>query len=387
MYSHDTQGLGHIRRNLLIARCLCNRGANPTILLLSGIREAASFKMPRGVDCLTIPSLGKDINGGYHSRKLDISLDDLMQIRTKTIQAALDSFAPDILIVDKVPSGAFDELLPSLPELRKRGTKIVLGLREILDDPEVVRAEWEKTNAQQVLRDYYDQIWIYGDPTIFRASDEYALAADLQSKVRYTGYLNPLFDHEQSDVSSSNSNGKAKSVLCVVGGGRDGVQLAESFVRAPLPEGVRGTLITGPLMPQFERDRLHEQVDGDPMRSVVEFVTNPLPYLQEADSVIAMAGYNTVCEIIAMRKRALLVPRMMPRTEQLIRAQCMADQGVVDMLDPDQLCARELGRWIGEHDTRERLFDVIDMNGTTRLPGLVRELLGRPKAEVVSHVI
>jgi len=49
-----------------------------------------------------------------------------------------------------------------------------------------------------------------------------------------------------------------------------------------------------------------------------------------------MGGYNTFCEILSLDKRALLVPRVNPREEQLIRARRAAELGLVDMLHPDE---------------------------------------------------
>jgi predicted glycosyltransferase len=59
--------------------------------------------------------------------------------------------------------------------------------------------------------------------------------------------------------------------------------------------------------------------------------------INAADVVVAMGGYNTVCEILTMRKRALLVPRVRPGQEQCIRAERMAALGLLRMLHPDQL--------------------------------------------------
>src|SRR5680860_253901 len=114
LYSHDTQGLGHIRRNLGIATALAAAEPNPDILLLSGVREARAFALPPNTDCLTLPSLGKDSSGAYSARSLSISLDELIELRARTIKAALDMFDPHVLIVDKVARGAFGELEPAL---------------------------------------------------------------------------------------------------------------------------------------------------------------------------------------------------------------------------------------------------------------------------------
>src|SRR5207245_9171333 len=89
LYSHDTQGLGHIRRNLLVARALCARGEAPVILLLSGVREAAAFSMPPGVDCVTLASLGTGVDGRDFPRSLVVPMADLLKVRRSRLMAVL----------------------------------------------------------------------------------------------------------------------------------------------------------------------------------------------------------------------------------------------------------------------------------------------------------
>jgi predicted glycosyltransferase len=48
-----------------------------------------------------------------------------------------------------------------------------------------------------------------------------------------------------------------------------------------------------------------------------------------------MGGYNTFCEVLSMDKRALIVPRIVPRQEQFIRASRAAALGLVSMLADD----------------------------------------------------
>ena len=63
LYSHDTMGIGHMRRNLLIAQALAHGPQPVSILMVAGAREVSAFGLPPGVDCLTLPSLFKDDKG------------------------------------------------------------------------------------------------------------------------------------------------------------------------------------------------------------------------------------------------------------------------------------------------------------------------------------
>src|SRR5262249_5995770 len=343
LYSHDSQGLGHMLGHHLIPRALSAQQRSTFILLLSGVGEVAALPMPLGVDCVTLPSLGKGLDGRYFPRSLDVPMDDLIKVRTSGITAALRSFDPDVLIVDKVPRGIFDELLPGLGVLHARErVRIVLGLREVLDDAEAVRREWDEWDYESAIRAYYDRIWVYGDRSVYDTVTEYGFPDDIAQRVRFTGYLNPL-DASDPDREAGRSTfdalltkaGAGPLDLCLVGGGRDGLQLAEAFLHAKKP-GI-GVIVTGPLMPLESRARLRALASQHPRAQVFEFVTDPCPLLERADRVVAMAGYNTVCEILAYRKPALLVPRTKPRSEQLIRAARFAALGLTDMLHPSDL--------------------------------------------------
>jgi predicted glycosyltransferase len=46
-----------------------------------------------------------------------------------------------------------------------------------------------------------------------------------------------------------------------------------------------------------------------------------------------MGGYNTFCEVLSFDKRAVIVPRTVPRLEQWIRASRAEELGLVRMLD------------------------------------------------------
>src|SRR5918992_6003403 len=100
LYSHDTMGLGHLRRNLLVAQTLCASSLNAVVLMIAGAREAAAFAMPAGVDCLTLPALSKNGSGEYGTRHMPIALQELVTLRAGAIQGALEAFQPDVLIVD-----------------------------------------------------------------------------------------------------------------------------------------------------------------------------------------------------------------------------------------------------------------------------------------------
>jgi predicted glycosyltransferase len=381
-YSHDTMGLGHMRRNLLLAQALKHSRLQAVVLMIAGAREASLLTTTAGVDCVALPSLRKDAHGQYHPRHLDVSLPELLALRAQTACAALEAFAPDVLIVDTVPRGAVRELDPVLESLRaKRRTRLVLGLRDVLDDPITLQREWARAENQDAVRRYYDAVWVYGDPTVYDPVREYAFAPEVAAKVRYTGYLDQrarlaFGSRDGKDPAALLGLSPGRLALCLVGGGQDGAALAEAFVEAELPPDTNGVLVAGPCMPVEVRQRLSRRTAGHAGRRIIPFLREPTRILRRADHVVAMGGYNTVCEILSFGKPALIVPRVKPRCEQLIRAHRLQALGLVDVLHPESLNPAALSSWLAGAPARvPPLRGRIDLNGLNRIPRLLEELL------------
>ena len=392
LYSHDTMGLGHMRRNLLLAQALQRSRLRAVVLMIAGAREASLVTTATGVDCVALPSLYKDKQGRYTPRHLAVSLEQLLTLRARTAHAALEAFDPHVLIVDTVPRGALRELDPALESLRARGcARLVLGLRDVLDDGAVLRAEWAAARNQDAVRRYYDMVLVYGDRAVSDAASEYGLAADVAAKVRYTGYLDqrrrlPFAGSEGKDPVAVLGLPPGRLTLCLVGGGQDGAQLAEAFVAAELPPDTNGVLVTGPYMPAEVRRRLERNALKHPRRRVLGFLREPTRLLRCADQVIAMGGYNTVCEILSFEKPALIIPRAKPRQEQLIRAERLHALGLVDMLHPDDLTPHALSAWLARRPgSVRRARDHIDLNGLSRLPRLLKHLLHGRRARPLAR--
>src|SRR5213079_3743258 len=90
MYSQGMVGFGHIRRNASIAQALRGSPLQPSIVLIAEAWQAGALPMPPGVDCVTLPALRREADGGYNPRFLaDISDRDLISLRAKVIRSAI----------------------------------------------------------------------------------------------------------------------------------------------------------------------------------------------------------------------------------------------------------------------------------------------------------
>lgn len=393
LYSHDTLGLGHTRRNIMVAAALTTARRATDVLLLTGAPEATVLPLPPATEVLTLPTLRKHPDGHYSPRVLSDPLPEVLRMRSLLIDTALTAFDPDLVVIDKVARGVGGELDRALGSLRRLGrSRIVLGLRDVLDAPEAARREWRQADTTGTVRALYDAIWVYGDRDVYDVVAEYALPDDVADIVAYTGYLAgppPECLRVRHPVATPIAPPRQRFVLCLVGGGEDGHAVARAFVRAHLPDGHAGVVLTGPHMPAGQRQRLRQDAEQRPDVTVHEFMPGTQDFVERSAAAVSMGGYNSVCELLGARCPTLLVPRTTPRAEQAVRADRLAAAGWVDVLPMAAATPGRIGAWLARsvpnhpgprHPGPRR---PIDLDGLRRVPSLADRLLAAsPPAEV-----
>ena len=383
LYSHDSVGLGHMRRNLALAHALNNQipgltGRPVTGILITGTALAPAFPAPDGWDWVLLPGVGKS-PGGYLPRNLTMPMDDLVSMRARLLKAVLAGFRPHLVVVDRHATGVNRELESALRRARSGcQVRVVLGLREVLDSPDVATAEWARIGGPRLVKALFDQIWIYGDPAVHDPVAAGEIPFSLRNLIHFTGYL-----AAGRPPGSGTSCMPGPYCLTTVGGGSDGHALARVAVAAPVPAGLGHLIVAGPQMPVEQLNDLRRQ--AGPGVKVVPAVDD-LPYhLRHAAAVVSMGGYNTVCEIMSTTVPALIVPRTEAREEQRIRAVSLAAAGYLEHQDIGTLTPEVFGGWLAARlgaavDRRQAVLD-----GLIRVPQLAAELLQplfRPKSSV-----
>lgn len=339
IYSHDSFGLGHLRRCRAIACALVERFEGLSVLILSGSPIIGNFDFPARVDFVRIPGVIKLRNGEYTSHSLDMDVEKTLELRSAIIQHAADIFDPDICIVDKEPLGLRGEMVATLEMLKARNTSLILGLRDVMDEPALLVPEWQRKNVLPALRDLYEEIWIYGLPQICNPLEEIDLPASVHRKLVYTGYL-----RRNAPVTSRNDANAPPFdepyLLVMTGGGGDGDALIDWVISAyeydpdaPYP----ALMVFGPFMQaEFQADFLRRTAQI-PKIEAITFDPDIENLIARAAGVVAMGGYNTFCEVLSFDKPALIVPRTMPRREQLIRAERAEELGLLKCLVDDDI--------------------------------------------------
>lgn len=335
MYSHDTFGLGHLRRCRAIAHSLVEDYRGLNVLIISGATIAGAFDYRARVDFVKIPSVIKLRNGEYTSMDQHIDLQETLKMRQSIIRHTAETFDPDIFIIDKEPLGLRGEVEDTLAYLKTRGTKLVLGLREVMDAPHLLEKEWQRNDVMRKIGQYYDDIWVYGPPEFYDPLVGLDAPQNVRSKMNFVGFL----QRAVGEGVQSDHRQKGDYILVTTGGGGDGADLVQEVIAAYEADPTftqKALIVLGPYMPAEQRHRLQEAAARVGPLEVIEFDNRMEDLVANAKAVVAMGGYNTYCEILSFDKPALIVPRTQPREEQLIRARRATELGLVNMLLPEE---------------------------------------------------
>jgi predicted glycosyltransferase len=383
IYSQDSLGLGHLRRNSLIGGAFLKARADSNILLLADSPVAPFFTLPERMDHVKLPSIRKVSAGCWEATCLRIDERELVRLRAKLLRNVLLNFRPDLLLVDHMPGGAQGELLLALKALKQVYPKccMVLGLRDILDAPEVTQRVWESEGAYDAVRRYYDRILIYGSKEIFNTSSTYHLPVPIGG-THYCGYVvkqDPVKRAEE--VRQAARVKKRRFVFVSAGGGGDGQLLMQTYVRALRMLGSRADFATlmavGVNAPPTFASELAAEARGLPVR-IVPYVGDSTSFIAAADLVVCMAGYNTLSEVLYLRKKALVIPRSGPSAEQTTRARLLAERQLIDVLHPANLSPEKLAERLvedlerGDYPLPDR---VLPMDGAGQAANSLAELL------------
>jgi predicted glycosyltransferase len=375
LYSHDTCGLGNIRRTLVLAEELIARFPRAMVLIVTGSPMIHAFRIPERTDYIKLPSLDQT-NGDHHNpNSPGARASEAAAIRRGVLQQAILGFGPDLVIVDKRPSGVGGELLETLRALRARPSppRLVVGIRDILDSPAATRASLKRTRDLATMARYYDEVWIYGEQSIFDPTVEYAFPPEVTGKTRFCGYLKrPTLPRIPST--------DGPRVLVTTGAGADGMDLIQTYLSGlvALPPGVvlHSTVVLGPQMASDDRTAILEKYGSCGNVRFVDFEPEPAARYAEADVVVSMAGYNTVCELLSFGVRAVLVPRASPVEEQLLRARLLAARGLFDCVEPEDRKPAVLMSRVLDALSRPLPTDVaVDLDGLARVRARVEALL------------
>ncbi|MDP9136633.1 MAG: hypothetical protein M3N38_00415 [Pseudomonadota bacterium] len=389
MYSHDTFGLGHLRRCRTIAHYLVEHFRGLHVLIISGSPIAGAFDFRARVEFVKIPSVVKVDGGEYASHNRHIDLTEAMQMRHAMIRQTAETFQPDIVIVDKEPLGLDGELAETLSYLKTRGTTLVLGLRDVMDAPRLLAKEWAQRDVLRKIAALYDMIWVYGPAEFWDPLTGLDVPAGVRGRMNFVGFLHRTLP--MSPVSNHEPHGDY--ILVTAGGGGDGADLIDNVLSAYQGTAAmpyRALVVMGPFMPADRREVLWAKAKKIPAIDIIQFDNRLETLIAGARAVVGMGGYNTFCEVLSFDKPALLVPRIAPREEQLLRVQRGAELGLIDMLRPEDAARPELFssmlRKLTDQPPPSRRGRMFPLDGLPNIKGVVENWIRQHPPQRLSAI-
>jgi len=390
-YSHDAVGLGHLRRHLAIGAALAEAAPESKVLLATSVDEVANLGLPANVDTLKLPGLRKLGNNQYASRRLALPPSEIRFLRTEILHAAVKAFRPAVVLVDKHPLGAGAEMQPALEAARAAGARAVLGLRDILDEPDVVRHEWSERGVPERIAEFYDLILIYGNDSVFDPVEEYRFPAALAERTKYCCYVVnhvPCQWHPGGcPYLTTPASPPLPTVLGTTGGGEDGFLLLKTFIKAAAGASWNAVAVAGPRSDPEEFQILQEMAVENRV-TLHNFIPCLANLFGSVDGLVCMGGYNTLVEAISKGLPVVCVPRIKPRAEQLVRAELFQKLGLLSSVHPNQLTADNLRRAVNAELVAPRAArlscasQVLDFNGAQRA---AQHLLGVLSSREISR--
>lgn len=374
LYSHDSWGLGHLRRSLTVAEALTGAFPGAGVLIATGSPCATHFEPGPGIDLVKLPSISKDATGSYVSRKLPGDVDRVVELRSRLLLETYRVFDPDLVLIDHQVIGLRGEALPLIRETRRDGVPAILGIRDVIDAPEVVAREWSSPGARWALREGYDRVCVYGAPEVFDPRVEYPIPPELGPALEFTGYV----VRRRSARRRRPVPALRPQVLVTMGGGEDGADRVGTYLEAleQAPAEWESTIVLGPMLPAPEARQLKRRARLIGGVRVHRFHDDLPGLLAESQAVVAMAGYNTAAEILDSGVPAVFLPRTRPRREQVLRARCLAALGLAQSLcDPSPQALRAGVESALERGRPPRSLPPLD--GAHRICGVIGELLDR----------
>jgi predicted glycosyltransferase len=362
VYSQDGQGLGHLRRTRNIALELLARAPDSRVLALADSPQAPFFDPVAGLDYATLPPVEKAGHGTWRSVAPGLGLDEALRMRTAAILAALDDFRPDAVLIDHLPVGVLGELRPVLERARAMTPRprLFLSLRDILDEPARVVGLWRESDAYRYLT-CYDAVLVHGCRDIHDAESAYELTPAARRL-----YFNNYVATNGAPATPAESNGTVR-ILAMAGGGKDAFTVFDALLSA-VPRVLEHArvdvkLLVGPNMAEGDWETLRSRAERLPVQ-VLRHTRDVASLLKEASIVVTMAGYNTLCEVLRWRRKAIVVPRAGPSAEQRMRSRLFAERDLVRTIDPAELTTDGLALQI------VRLLDDGSVPDLARIPPL-----------------
>lgn len=364
IYSHDTYGLGHLRRNIALAEALVRSSKTMRIVIVTGSRVASSFEIPSQVELVELPPVVKVGVDEYEAQGIKIPISLIKRARAAIIIDVIKRFSPEIFYVDHSPLGMGQELRPVLNFLASERPAILryIGLRDIIDSPENMKSGWGADGQLEAISQFYNRAFVFGERHLFDLANSYDLPeADGLHYLSYIGKPEFIEAGQRRSEVFADPRFTGGHLLVTSGGGGDGLPLCELGVLIGKVTSYKTVVVTGPLMDKDALRQLTTLAEGFPNIEVIEFCANFEALVAKARVAMSMGGYNTTLELAAARVPTIYLPRTYPREEQLVRARIFEGLGFGRVVSASEWTLETIVEQIGKYWERPILDESVTL--------------------------
>lgn len=358
----------------------------PGQLQLQIVSDAPVHRRARdnpGTTTITLPRFDTPRNERASANAQRPSLGALLHSRAQIVARAIAEFDPDLILVDGLPFGQHDELarIIATPWPVQIGPQWVLLLRDLIGCPERALHLWRERGYFEAIASHYTTVLVCGDKEIFDLEREYAMPAAAAAKLEYCGYIAPEPGRSPEGrlrrALGVPDNGLL--VLVTAGPGADGEALIADYLcglrSTPPALRPRSHIVCGAAMRESERLAAACAIHSMPQVSLQHDSRDTMSLMAAADVVVANGGYRKMCEVLSLRRRAVVIPGRADAPEQTARVKRLAELGLVRTVGPlscgpqalvDAVCAelvvaatQRLTRWRPTRDAIEFVAGTV----------------------------
>ncbi|MDJ0674330.1 MAG: glycosyltransferase [Calothrix sp. MO_167.B42] len=392
-YCQYLTGMGHLVRSTEIIRHLAT---DFQVYFVNGGPPIAEFPIPSNVELINLPALWLE-DGEFQIAEGSLEVEEIKNMRRNQLITNFDLIQPDCLITEFFPFGRhklFFELLPLLEHIKANypHTKIVSSVRDFIGRQNL---DEEVDIICYLINQYFDLILYHSDPNFQNFASTFPKYRELNCKIEATGFVAQSFPVKSKENTHEidNKNNHHPTILVSVGGGRLGYELLESVIEASsllesqIPHQMQ--IFTGPFMPEELFTQLQQAASTKKNVNLQRYTHRLLEYMQNADLSISLTGYNTTMNILKTGVRAMVVPigHYSKDQEQLMRTKKLAELGIVEVINPEDLQPNHVAQRIISCLNKEintNYTHLFNLNGADNTTNILKTFL-KTNQQVLMH--
>ena len=328
IYAHDGRGLGHASRSTAIGMALRRLFPEKRVLFISGCKFTASLIGQAPLDWIKLPAYETKVIEGKSKGipgNSNFGLKELGRYRAETLRQIVSTYRPRIVLVDHQPQGKQKELLPAIHDRQSRNTRWVLGVRGIVGGVPQVHSQISQTT----FHDRFDALLWYGDPRILGEAPMAMLSDHFSTTPQAMGYVSRMAEFVRWQPATSDAAHHYGGTVSIPWIGENTLAaipvLAETLRRIG-PDHGHWRLFIGC------KDRREEVLVADHFKDLPHCTVEPpsdrySEALHHSTFAVIYGGYNSIIDILQMKKPAVVLMRGMQDREQEQHLQRLNEEG------------------------------------------------------------